>query len=344
MISFASNAVLSKARAMYGKRIKEKNYNELLMCKSVTEIALYLKHKTPYENVLKVMDENDIHRGKLEEILRQQLFYDFARLGRYDLSVGEKFFSYLISRAEIERIMHSLMFFKSEKSGTYNYPLPKIFESHTKIDLNKLSNIRNYSDFLEAIKNSPYYKVLLPLKLEDDTDVDITKIETALYTYLYKIMFDMIDSNLKGTNKAEMKDLFNSYIDLSNLVRISRMKKNYNLSSDYIKSSILKFGNLKKQQLQDFINAKDNGQMFKDMQNTKLGKKWLSNSEKIDDNAPKNMRFKKCTHYIRFSKSPPVVLMSYIFLKEIELLNITNIIEGVRYKVPAERIRAFLIR
>ena len=329
---------------MYGKRIKEKNYNELLMCKSVTEIALYLKNKTAYENVLEAMDENDIHRGKLEETLRQQLFYDFARLGRYDLSVGEKFFSYLISRAEIEKIMHSLMFFKSEKTGTYNYPLPKIFESHSKIDLSKLSNIKNFSDFLEAIKNSPYYKVLLPLKLEDETDIDITKIETALYTYLYKIMFEMIDSNLKGKNKIEMKDLFNSYIDLSNLVRISRMKKNYNLSSDYIESSILKFGNLKKQQLQDFIYAKDNGQMFKDMQNTRLGKKWLSSSEQIDDNAPKNMRFKKCTHYIRFSKSPPVVLMSYIFLKEIELLNITNIIEGVRYKVPVERIKAFLIR
>lgn len=335
---------------MYGKRIKEKNYNELLNCKSVTEVALYLKRKTTYEDVLQVMDESDIHRGKLEEILRQQLFYDFARLGRYDLSVGEKFFSYLISRAEIEKIMHSLMFFKSEKSGTYTYPLPPIFENHTKIDFYKLSDIKNYDDFLDAVKNSPYYKILIPLRPEPDSEVDLTKLETVLYTYLYKIMFDIINENLKGTYRAEMKDLFNSYIDLSNLVRIIRMKTNYNLSKEYIFSSLLRFGTLKKQQIEKFIESKDFEHMIKDIENTRIAKKWLgekngiNNNGKIDDNAPKNMRFKKCTHYIRFSKSPPVVLMSYIFLKEIELLNITNIIEGIRYNVAVDEIKKILIR
>lgn len=344
MISFASNAVLSKARAMYGKRIREKNYNDLLMCKSVTEIAVYLKRKTAYEDVLQAIDETDIHRGKLEEILRQQLFYDFASLGRYDLSVGEKFFEYLISRAEIERLMHSLMFFKSEKSGDYTYPLPRIFENHTKINFAKLSNIKNYDEFLEAIKSSPYYKILAPLKPESDDNVDLTKVETTLYTYLYKIMFDMINANLKGKDRDEMKDLFNSYIDLNNLIRIIRMKKNYALSKEYIAASILQFGGLKQQQIQKFIDSKDYESMIKDMKNTRLVKKWLCSSDGIDDNIPKSMRFKKCTHYIRFSKSPPVVLMSYIFLKEIEILNITNIIEGIRYKVDLEEIKSILIR
>ncbi len=344
MLSFASNAVLSKARAMYGKRIKEKNYNDLLMCKSVTEIAVYLKRKTSYEDVLKDIDETDIHRGKLEEILRQQLFYDFASLGRYDLSVGEKFFEYLISRAEIEKLMHSLMFFKSEKSGDYTYPLPSIFENHTKIDFAKLSDIKNYDEFLEAIKNSPYYKILVPMAPDVDDNVDLTKVETALYTYLYKIMFDIIHANLKGIYRAQMDDLFNSYIDLNNIIRIIRMKKNYSLSKEYITASLLQFGNLKKQQIQRFIDSKDCEGMIKDMKNTRLVKKWLCSGEGIDDNVSKSMRFKKCTHYIRFSKSPPVVLMSYIFLKEIEILNITNIIEGIRYKVEQEDIKSILIR
>lgn len=344
MNSYASNAVLSKARAMYGKRIRAKNYIELLTCKSVAEIGSYLKNKTCYSDVLKSIDSSDIHRGKLEETLRKQLFYDFAKLGRYDLSAGEKFFEYIISRAEIERIMHSLMYFKSERSGSYNYPLPKIFQDHTKINLEALSNIKNYDSFLESIKNSPYYKILLPLKPKPGDHLDITVIETALYTYLYKVMFDTIDKNLRGKNREDLKDLFNSYIDLSNMVRIHRMKKHYELSEEYILSSLLPFGNLSKQQIKDFVCSKNHKQMLLDMRNTKLGKKWIEEGQNINDKVPKNMRFKKCTHYIRFSISPPVVLMSYIFLKEIELLNITNIIEGIRYKVPQEDIKSMLIR
>ena len=38
--SLASNAILSKARAMYGKRLTKENYRELLNCKSVGEVRV----------------------------------------------------------------------------------------------------------------------------------------------------------------------------------------------------------------------------------------------------------------------------------------------------------------
>ena len=39
MISYASNSVLSKARAMYGKRMRDKNYDELLACRNTVDIV-----------------------------------------------------------------------------------------------------------------------------------------------------------------------------------------------------------------------------------------------------------------------------------------------------------------
>ena len=45
-IAYASNAVLSKARAMYGKRLTEKDYAGLLACTSVPEVLSYLKSHT----------------------------------------------------------------------------------------------------------------------------------------------------------------------------------------------------------------------------------------------------------------------------------------------------------
>ena len=46
--SLSSNVVLAKARAKYGKRLKEKDYRNLLDCKSVAEVAAYLKANTDY--------------------------------------------------------------------------------------------------------------------------------------------------------------------------------------------------------------------------------------------------------------------------------------------------------
>ena len=62
--SLASNAILSKARAMYGKRLTKENYRELLNCKSVGEVAGYLKSRTAYNKVLAGINENEVHRGQ----------------------------------------------------------------------------------------------------------------------------------------------------------------------------------------------------------------------------------------------------------------------------------------
>ena len=117
--SFASNAILSKARAMYGKRLREENYRDLLNCKTVSEVAGYLKNRTSYSGILAGINENEVHRGQLEGKLRQKLFEDYASLCRYELSVGEHFADYLLEHGEIEQILHSLMYLDAGNPEDY---------------------------------------------------------------------------------------------------------------------------------------------------------------------------------------------------------------------------------
>ena len=65
-------------------------------------------------------------------------------------------------------------------------------------------------------------------------------------------------------------------------------------------------------------------------------------SEQIDE-LELLVRFKKARHNIYFSDSPATVMMSYIFLCEIELHNLICIIEGARYNVDKEVIKPLLI-
>ncbi len=342
-VSFAANAVLSKARAMYGKRISTKSYNELIAFRSINDITSYLKRKTTYADVLADINENNVHRSILEDRLKMKLFHDFSTLGRYDLSVGEHFFEYIISRAEIDQFMHCLMLLTAKKPDEYVCTIPMFFFRHTKVNFRKLCCIKNYDDFLNVIKKSQYYKILLPFKAESNERLDLTGIETALYSHLYKIILSIINKYVKGPAKKKLIDFFKLYIDLFNLIRIIRMRKFYTLSEDYIMSGLIDFGSLTKEQLRCFVNSKNDKQMMADMKNTKMGKKWFSRGLDVIDKIPINMKYNWSRHNIRFSISPPIVLMSYIFLKEIEILNITNIIEGIKYRLPGEEIKKLLI-
>ncbi len=343
IISYASNAVLSKARAMYGKRITKKNYEELISCRNIPDVVSYLKKKTSYGSVLKDLNEIGVHRNDLEERLKLKLFRDFEILGRYDISVGEHFCDYFVSRAEVEQFMHIIMLISAGMTGESIFPIPDFFYDHTKVDLKSLSSCRNYDDLLNSVKKSKYYNILINFKPKKGEKIDVTAVETSLHNYLYEIVFEIIDTYVKGKAKRELKDFFNLYIDLSNMIRIVRMKKFYKLTPSYMMQALISGGTLKREKLESFVCTPDNKQMMTDMKNTSMGKKWFSRNLDIVDKVPKNMRFNWCRHNIRFSSFPPVVLVSYIFLEETEILNIITIIEGIKYRLSPDEIRKMLI-
>lgn len=81
--SYSHNALSAKARAKFGKRLTLQNFNELLACQSVGEAALYLKNRTYFGPFLSEVRSVDVHRGRLEELLRRKSFEDYSSLVRY---------------------------------------------------------------------------------------------------------------------------------------------------------------------------------------------------------------------------------------------------------------------
>lgn len=341
--NFSSNVVLAKARAMYGKRLTSKDYYDLLNCKSVNEVASYLKNRTHYSNVLSSINEADVHRGQLELLLKQKLFNDFASLARYGVSSGNNFSEYIVSRIEIEQIMHSLMLLSAGKTGEYLYSMPMFFNKHTEIDLLELSKMQNYNDFLKILSSSKYAEILKPLQPEKLFDIDLTMVETELYTYLYERVFYQLAKNTNRKAKKELTDIFNATIDARNFIKISRLKKYYDAEPDYISKALLPFGTLTKKQINDMINASSIEDIFNIMKSTKVGKKFAKDNYLYIDECYIDVRYKMSRKNIRFSIYPVIVMLSYIFLMEIEISNIVNIIEGVRYNVPSNDIEKMLV-
>ncbi len=341
--TLASNAILSKARAMYGRRLTEENYKDLLACQSVSEVASYLKNKTAYRNALAGINENAIHRGQLEAKLKQKLFEDYASLCRYELSVGEHFSRYLIMRSEIEQILHSIILLEAGKPEEYIFTMPMYLNRHTRIDLDALSEIKSFDDLLDALSHTPYRALLESFKPVKGIPVNYTGIENALISYLFSDIFDIIKKYTRGETAKQLNEIFNSYVDLINYTRIIRLKISYKEGPDFIRSSLLPFGSISPRLLNEMIEAQTEEQVTTVMKKTSIGKHFLKIDHTYLDEIPNRVKYITSRHDIRFSTHPSVVMMSYTFLTQCELTDIITIVEGVRYKLAPEEIAKLLI-
>ena len=198
---------------MYGKRITSQDYNNLMACATVTDVAVYLKNNTHYEKELAGVNELEINRNQLENIIRKKLFHDLEALCRYEISTGNSLAEYTIARTEIEQLIHSLMYLASGNPYGYLYALPMFFNKRTKINLMGLTTIKNYDDFLNVLKDSPYAAILAKHKPEKGQNLDLSAIEKTLYDYLYDKFFAAIKKNTSKKVRNELSEILSLYID-----------------------------------------------------------------------------------------------------------------------------------
>lgn len=55
------------------------------------------------------------------------------------------------------------------------------------------------------------------------------------------------------------------------------------------------------------------------------------------------VQYKLAKKNIHFSNNPSVVMISFMFLSEIELMNVISLIEGIRYQLDTKTIQSLII-
>lgn len=329
---FVSNVIIVKIRARYAKRLTKTDYDNLVACKKVSEVASYLKNKQAYRESLLNVDDKNVRRSFLESVLNQNFFEDLAVLAKYDLTFGRKIFRYILKKFEIRQINRFLIFLKSGDISKFECSFPKFLKSKSKIKFDSFNKAQNYNDLLNFVYKTEYYDILKS-NINKNLDFDINKIETELYNNIFSMFFDVINK-LNSKIREKIKKFLYSCVDVSNAIRITRARKFYNSDDNFISDIIFNFGDYKFSKY-DFLKNSNfsNFSLFGDNINS------VQELEKFS----KIMRFNWSRKNIRYSNISEVVGFSYVFLKEIEISNVINIIEGVRYGISKEKIRQLLI-
>ncbi len=342
--SLSSNAVLAKSRAMYGTRLKSKQYQALLQCRTINEAGTYLKTQTVYADVLKNYSPTSANRHYLEHALGQKLFQRYASLCKYEMTVGRQFYSYFIVKGDIDYINHTLRVLYAKHPEDYQFKLPDFFISHSKLKIQQLRNATTFEDILHILQGTEYRGLLDPFVPFPGETIDFTGLEAALYQYLFDFLHAIAEEHFSGNRQKELLSLLGLNIDMKNIVSIYRLKKFDAISPDQIRTLLLPHGlRIKGKTLDKLLSFASAEDVLQWMGNSEYKKFFLKYQSYSMDEIAQQALYNASLHHFRFSSNPSVVLMSYVLLFENEISNITHIIEGIRYSVPPEEIEKLLI-
>lgn len=341
----SSNAILTKARAMYGKRLKPENYRELLNRHSVSEVAAYLKTETAYAATLTGIQENLVHRGQLENLLRRDTLRKYARLTRYEYTKDNGFYRYFIVNLEAEQILTCLRLMNSGLTDSYIETLPGYLMDYLSFDVIRLAHARSFDDILEVLAKTEYYGVLLPFRPAPGARPDLFGCEFALRQFFYDKTFELIDKHCSGEQNKRLREIFMMQIELGNISSIYRLKRYFHADPEEIETRILRTHDARFDRRMDALVATKTAE---DML-TLLNRSHRHNVYATDgefsfiEHANQRRRYAVNRRFVSYSIYPAVVFASYLILSQIEIDNLTSIIEGIRYKVPESELARLLV-
>lgn len=342
----ASTAVLVKSRAKYSLHLTNDDYDALINCGSIKDIVAYLRTNTHYNVSLEGIQEAAVHRGNLETLLKNKVYEDFAQLCKFEKSIGQHYFEYMMVRNEVERLLIFIRYLIAGTPEKFIFSLPDFFYRHSHIDFVQMTVCKNFDELLQVLSNTDYYKLLLPFRPEKrNNNVDFTAIESVLERYRFYCASEITDKYFSGSEAEELMTIFSMQAELDNLRKIYRAKKYYEFPIDVLKAMLNKqrcF--LNKISFEDVVNANDNEEMLKILKKTRY-RSYLAENDVEDcfDRIADKMLYSYCRRKMRFSQNATTVMASVIQLFEIEIDNLTNIIEGKRYGIDNDSIKSMLI-
>ncbi|MGB4985298.1 MAG: V-type ATPase subunit [Erysipelotrichaceae bacterium] len=338
-----ANAMAAKAKAMYKYQLKQSNYQELTNKRSISEIVSYLKNNTDYDQFLVNVNEYSIHRGQLEVILRESVYNRLLNLLKFSGSNDNEFYTYLIKENEIVQILDGLRMINEEDIGQKIKGFSIKKSAMSKIDFNKLYQQTTYMDYIKVLKDTDYYKIMEKFAPKEGKDLDYSVIELALYRYLYEYYDKIVNKNYHQEEAKELREIIDVEIELKNISKIYRLKKYFKVSNNEI-IRIINFhdGLVGKKEMLRWIKDLSVNEMIEEFKQSAY-KNYISDDVKDMDKFYSTILYNIYKRKLRFSQSPNVILICFIALKSIEVQNIIEVIEGIRYQANMDKIEKSLV-
>ena len=339
-----ADAIIAKAKAIYGKRLTPEDYRYLLHRGSVSSVVAYLKETRRYRKTFAHVNETLIHRGQVEQLIAKDMFELYIRLCKFMAADKNSFCFYLIRELEIKQIIAALIYIKAGSADGYLLEMPTYLMEYTCFDLMKLAKARDYHEVLDVLSGTPYYKVLKNILTASHPQDDMNDAAVALYAWYIGWAFRAIDRSFSGAEATALKEIFLRRSDLSNITVCYRKKSLFNEDKERIKKSLYDVHyRLTPAMIDDTLSQPDAADKLLEL----LKKIYLRDRIEYDpENLEIAVRRYNYSYYKRqlgFTDNGVMALYSLMVLCETERANLQTIIEGVRYQRPPSETEKLLV-
>lgn len=352
--SFTSQALATKVKARFGKRLTESQYQELLHKRSVAELAGWLKNQPAYSNVLKDVQESAIHREQLENILRRNIFAQYMELLNFNFDGKDSYYVQRVRKLEVDQILQMVQALNSGDVQGYVSQVPSFASHYARFDFMSLSGAEDFDGLINALRGTPYAALMMPLRPLPGKLIDYPSCEKTLYSNYYKELYFLLGHSFNKKVSDELTKSISIRAQLLNLESIYRLKRYFSMSPEEIKPYLLpgyavnpqkKLGD--KRLFDRLLNAATPEEFLQIFAASHFGKYTQGDEAGLEghliEQVSQRISYRFSIQKLCFSTSAPVILTAYIALLEIEVQNLVTIIEGIRYGLAAEEIEKMLI-
>lgn len=344
MISFAGNAIVAKAKSIYGKRLVDSDYESMAKLKTVPEVASYLRNHPNYSEILQDISPDSIHRGQLESLIRKNAFNHTLRLIKFVRVKDEGFYRLNLVRREIDIILEILRDMISDSFENTISDVPYYMKKNASFDLFEASQSRSIDELLHALEKTPYHEVLLPYSKVSNRDIDYVSIEHAFDLHYFDRTFAEIERYYSGKLRQDLENIYLSKIELQNIIKIYRLKKFYHADFATIKKTLIqKYSRISEAKLDELIRLPEPEAILQYLDKSEYQRFQDEKEYVYVEYFVERINYRLAKRFMYYSGSVPKVYAAFLILLGIETENLTNIIEGIRYGLSEPEIKKMLI-
>lgn len=343
-MSFSSNSVVAKARAVFGRSLTQEDYIQLSSKETVADVCAYLKQTPRYASELSAVSPQTVHRGQLEVMMRKAVFDIFESFHRFDFTESKGFFHYIVSQLEIEQILLAIQSVSGGSSDTFIAALPMFLTEHSEVDLAALGTAGNLLEAAEILRGSAYEKAIgdLLVSAAESGRLNICECERRLYTQYYMKMLKAVERDYKGSEKKELKRLILRSIDMENVVTLYRYSMLFKTPVPELPGKLIRFKyRLTDEVIEQLAARKDIDRIAAEL--AAIGYGLNGETPKTVEVLTERISLDFLKKTLRLSQSSSVVYFALAECLMIELKNVRAIIEGIRYKMKGSDILEMLV-
>ncbi|MDF2948758.1 MAG: H+transporting two-sector ATPase subunit [Sedimentibacter sp.] len=335
--NMAYYALATKIATKKGRLLNKDDWNKYLDCNTVEQLTNLLKSNTEYGKAFKEVLNVNLDREDLETVLLQFKTLEIENLLHYFSGPYKEFIKTVLMEAEIKDL--SLILRKIARKESLEGIGNRFIHSKIYSNLNFESILSSSSveQVISKLKGTTYFSGLSNLSNEDAVKREF-HIEMKMYMALYKDLLEKAEK-LKKEDQKGVREIVGLKIDLLNIQWIYRAKKYYEISPEEIfiysltGGTTLGYNRLKKlcfATLDEFI------QLIKDF----LRKDILKDLNDADINVVIDTYM---LNYISKNSYNNIgTALSFIYMLDIIINDLTSITEGILYKVPKEKLKGYL--